>query len=107
MSNGRGILTIYSLEVDLCKMEIGRTDRRALIMISDHTCADRPLPTCKTSIVVAAAIFTLFKANTQRWWPLAATSFVVSFVLAFNKVNIVALTTMLVLHVGNGRSDHV
>ena len=36
-----------------------------------------------------------------------ATSFVVSFVLALNKVNIVAVTTMLVLHVGNGRSEHV
>ena len=31
-----------------------------------------------------------------------ATSFVVSFVLALNKVNIVAVTTILVLHVGNG-----
>ena len=29
-----------------------------------------------------------------------ATSFVVSFVLAFNRVNIVAVTTILVLHVG-------
>ena len=36
-----------------------------------------------------------------------ATSFVVSFVLALNKVNIVAVTTILVLHVGNGRSEHV
>ena len=36
-----------------------------------------------------------------------ATSFVVPFVLALNKVNIVAVTTILVLHVGNGRSDHV
>ena len=26
-----------------------------------------PLPTCKTSIVVTATIFTLFKANIQRW----------------------------------------
>ena len=31
-----------------------------------------------------------------------ATSFVVSFVLALTKVNIVAVTTILVLHVGNG-----
>ena len=30
------------------------------------------------------------------------TSFVVSFVLALNKVNIVAVITILVLHVGNG-----
>ena len=36
-----------------------------------------------------------------------ATSFVVSFVVALNKVNIVAVTTILVLHVGNGRSEHV
>ena len=36
-----------------------------------------------------------------------ATSFVVSFVLALNKVNIVAVTTILVLHVGNGRSENV
>ena len=36
-----------------------------------------------------------------------ATSFVVSFVLALNKVNIVTITTILVLHVGNGQSEHV
>ena len=36
-----------------------------------------------------------------------ATSIVVSFVLALNKVIIVAVTTILVLHVGNGRSEHV
>ena len=48
----------------------------------------------------------------QRWRPLAATtkevprpygrgtSFVVSFVLALNRVNVVAVTTILVLHVG-------
>ena len=36
-----------------------------------------------------------------------ATSFVVSFVLAVNKVNIVAVTAIIVLHVGNGRSEHV
>ena len=34
-------------------------------------------------------------------------SFVVSLALALNKVNIVAITTILVLHVGNGRSEHV
>ena len=32
-----------------------------------------------------------------------ATSFVVSYVLALNKVNIVAISTILVLHFGNGR----
>ena len=42
-----------------------------------------------------------------------ATSFVVAAkcrhlcILALNKVNIVAVTTRLVLHVGNGRSEHV
>ena len=36
-----------------------------------------------------------------------ATSFVVSFVLALNKTKIVAVTTILVLHVNNGRSEHV
>ena len=35
-----------------------------------------------------------------------ATSFVASFVLALNKVNIVAVTTILVLHVGNGPKMH-
>ena len=38
---------------------------------------------------------------------MAATSFVVSFVLALNKVKIVAATTILALHVGNGQSKHV
>ena len=36
-----------------------------------------------------------------------ATSFVVSFVLALNRVSIVAVTAVLVLPVGNGRSEHV
>ena len=36
-----------------------------------------------------------------------AASFVVSPVLALNKVNIVAVTTIFVLHVGNGGSEHV
>ena len=36
-----------------------------------------------------------------------ATSFVVSFVLALNMVNIVSVTAILVLHIGNGRSKHV
>ena len=42
--------------------------------MSNHTCSDRPLPTCKTSIVVTATIFTLYKANIQRWRPAAATT---------------------------------
>ena len=36
-----------------------------------------------------------------------ATSFVLFFLLSLNKRNIVAVTTILVLHVGNGRSEHV
>ena len=32
-------------------------------MVSNHTCSDRPLPTWKSSIVVTAIIFTLFKTN--------------------------------------------
>ena len=36
-----------------------------------------------------------------------ATSFVVSFVLALNRVNIIAVTTILAKHVGNGRCEHV
>ena len=36
-----------------------------------------------------------------------ATSFGVSFVLALNKVNNVEVTTILILHAGNGRSEHV
>ena len=54
--------------------------------------------------MVTATTFTLFKANIQRWRPLAATtkevprpygrgtSFVVSFVLALNRVNVVEMT---------------
>ena len=79
-------------------------------MISNHTCSDRPLPTYKTSIVVTATIFTVFKADIQRWRPAAATKkevarpsaapllFVVFFVEAVNIVNIVAVNTVLVLH---------
>ena len=76
------------------------------------------LPTYKTSIVLTATIFTLFKATTKvaacgrhhKRGGAAfgrATSFVVSFVLALNGVNIVAVATILVFHVGNGRSEHV
>ena len=66
--------------------------------MSNHTCSARPLPTCKTSIVVTATLFTLFKANTKE---------TTQDVLALNMVNIVAVTTILVLHVSNSRSDHV
>ena len=53
-------------------------------------------PTCKTRIVVTATTVTLIKANTQS----RGTSFVVPFVLALNRVNVVTVTTILVLHVG-------
>ena len=73
--------------------------------MSNQTCSDRPLPTCKTSIVVTDTIFTLFKSNPQNHTRGGAacgraTSFVVSFVLALNRVNVVAVTTILALHVG-------
>ena len=56
-----------------------------------------------------AIIITLFKANTKEATkkvarPKAAPPL---FILALNKVNIVAVTTILVLHVGNGRSELV
>ena len=61
--------------------------------------------------MVTATIFTLFKANTKETTkevarPKAATSFVVAAkgrhlcILALNNVNVVAVTTILVLHVG-------
>ena len=68
--------------------------------------------------VLTAAISTIFTASTK----VAAfgrhhkrggaafgrpTSFLLFFVLALNTVNIVAVTTILVLPVGNGRSEHV
>ena len=79
--------------------------------MSNHTCSDRPLPTCKASNVVIAAIFAFFKTSLQRWRPLAAITkevarpmaaplLLVSFVLALNRVNVVAVTTILVLYVG-------
>ena len=76
--------------------------------MSNHTCSYRPLPTCKRSIVVAATLFTSFKANTQETTKeVAAAKGRHLCILALNKVNIVAVTTILVLHVGNGRSEHV
>ena len=41
---------------------------------SNYTRSDRPLPTCKTSAVVTATIFTAPKTNIQRWRPAAATT---------------------------------
>ena len=35
-------------------------------MISNHICSDRPLPTCKTSIVVTAKIFAVFNADEKE-----------------------------------------
>ena len=40
-------------------------------MKPNRTCSNRPLPTCKASIVVTATIFTLFKVNIRRWRPSA------------------------------------
>ena len=85
-------------------------------MVSNHIHSDRPLPTCKTSIVVTGTIFTLFKANTKEITKEvagSATSFAVAAegrhhcILALNQVNIVAVTIILVLHGGNGSTEHV
>ena len=69
--------------------------------------------------MVTATIFILFKANTKESTkevarPKAAQPpFVMAAegrhfcILALNKVNIVAITSILVTHVGNGRSEHV
>ena len=58
-------------------------------MMSNHTCSDRPLPTCKTSIVVVATIFTSsiqhphrgccgqgdpFLSSRLGWWSLGYSS---------------------------------
>ena len=77
-------------------------------MMSNHTFSDRPLPTCKASILVTANRFTYSQPIYEGGATFGrATSFVVSFVLALKKVNIVAVTTILVLHVENVRSEHV
>ena len=77
-------------------------------MMSDHTCSDRPLPTCKASIVVTAMIFTLFKDNTKETIKeVVAAEGRHLRILPLNRINIVAVTTILALHVGNGRSEHV
>ena len=49
----------------------------------------------------------MVKANIHRAAFGRATPFVVCFVLVLNKVNSVAVTTILVLRVGNGQSEHV
>ena len=90
-------------------------EREALMarnMMSNHTCSDRPVLTCKTSTVVTATIFTSFKTNTKEtrkevarpkaaspllWWRRQAATLCI---LALNRVNVVAVTTILVLHVG-------
>ena len=75
-------------------------------VMSNHTCSDRTLPTCKASIVVTATIFILFEANTKDSFVVAAEGRHLR-ILALNRVNIVAVTTILAFHVGNGRSEHV
>ena len=61
------------------------------------------------------SIHSHYKGNRKRGGAAEgrATSFVVAAegrhlrILALNRVNIVAVTTILALHVGNGRSEHV
>ena len=59
------------------------------------------LSKCKHTCVQAAVLCHVLYRTAQLW------RFVVSFVLVLNNVNIVTVTTRLVLHVGNGRSEHV
>ena len=67
-------------------------------MISSHTCSDRPLPTCTTSIVVTATTFTLFKVNTKETTKEVARPKAATFVVvALNMVNIVGLVVGLVV----------
>ena len=56
----------------------------------------------RPTIVVTATTFTLFKANTKE-----TTKEVAPPCIGLNMVNITAVTTILALHVGNGRSEHV
>ena len=88
------------------------------LMMSNIICSDRPLSTCKTSIGDCYDIYPIqsqYKGNHKTGGAAEGrvTSFVVAAagrhlcILALKKVNIVAVTTILVLHVGNGRSKHV
>ena len=43
-------------------------------MLSDHTCSDRTLPTCTTSMLMTAPTFIVFQVYIQSWRPLAACS---------------------------------
>ena len=56
---------------------------------------------CKTCIVLAATIFTSFNANIKETTKRHLCR------LALNKVNVVAVTTILVLQVGVGQSEQV
>ena len=61
------------------------------IIWGERPTSRRPvLPTCKTSIALTVTIFTLFKTITTE----------TNFVMALNRINIVAVTAIRVLHVG-------
>ena len=63
------------------------------------TVVRRPgLPTYKTSIVLTATIITLFKATAKEITKEVARPKAATFVVALNRVNIVAVNTVLVLH---------
>ena len=62
---------------------------------------------CKTGSVVIATICTLVTTNTKRTTKEVAAESRHLCILAWNKVNTVAIIAILVLHVGNGLSEHV
>ena len=76
----------------------------AVILISPNgvrPSVRRPvLPTCKTRIALTATIFNLFKANTKKITNEVARPQAATFVLAFDRVNIVAINAILDSHIG-------
>ena len=80
--------------------------RQTIIDMQDEYCVDRyDIELIQSQYTKMAASSRRHKGGSAAFG--RATSFVVSFVSALNTVNIVAVTTILVLHVGNGRSEHV
>ena len=57
-------------------------------------------PICKTGIVVTSTTFTLFKANTKETRKEVAANGRHLCILALNRMNVIAVTTKLVLQVG-------
>ena len=102
---------IVPLRKELDKRETASTDHPSIQSKVRPTTVRPVLLRRKSYIVLRARILAPFKAHTKvaafdrhnKRGGAAfgrATSFVVSFVLALNRVNVVAVTTILVLHVG-------